>query len=526
MDMVVAPHERPIVDHAVTQRLRRITQTGLADLIYPEARTSRLVHSLGAMHLVSRFFRACIENASEAHLTKFFEELAPLAFASCTATSLELEKFSERSGTLNALSTARWFPQHGSMKTQERHLRGLLTVTEAALRFAALFHDLGHLPYSHDLEYALKDYVGKTSSVDRAALPKEIITLSSKDAPHEELGHKLARLVFIETAPDADQHVRLAFNLAIKILDAEDPYAIQKRPRAGALAFLHSLVDGEIDADRADYLLRDGRALGLEFAQYDLERLTQQMVLHHDSDLGFTLAVHERGLVALESLLLSRSRSNQVLVRHHKVAQTAAALRYASTFALQTAEGMRFLNSASDVIRQPSSPSSIKLVLSDFSRFDDYWWLEVLRSVDAGSNELLAACLDLILNRGRTLRSLWKRKGDISHSRAELNAAVDKFFAKAGRIEMNDRRQQLLARNVLLTAHKFKPFRKRLDSEHSIVLVQTDGGTQPASAMSHLIKALQESWQDDIHVHAFGLLGSGKSLSQERDEVVRLLLGM
>jgi hypothetical protein len=33
----IAAHERIIVDHPITQRLHRITQTGLAEFVFPEA---------------------------------------------------------------------------------------------------------------------------------------------------------------------------------------------------------------------------------------------------------------------------------------------------------------------------------------------------------------------------------------------------------------------------------------------------------------------------------------------------------
>src|SRR5918996_5097785 len=50
--------ERVILDHPVSQRLRHVMQNGLACLVFPEAVTSRLSHSLGAMHLASRFLAA------------------------------------------------------------------------------------------------------------------------------------------------------------------------------------------------------------------------------------------------------------------------------------------------------------------------------------------------------------------------------------------------------------------------------------------------------------------------------------
>ena len=74
----IAAHERKVIDHPITQRLRRVTQTGLADLVFPEARTSRLVHSFGAIHLASRFVLACLENADEAVALDFFDQIRSL----------------------------------------------------------------------------------------------------------------------------------------------------------------------------------------------------------------------------------------------------------------------------------------------------------------------------------------------------------------------------------------------------------------------------------------------------------------
>src|SRR5579859_1702310 len=71
----VAAHERLVVDTPITQRLRRIGQTGLAEMVFPEAKTSRFVHSLGAMHLASRFVTAALENATDRDAQSFFDDV-------------------------------------------------------------------------------------------------------------------------------------------------------------------------------------------------------------------------------------------------------------------------------------------------------------------------------------------------------------------------------------------------------------------------------------------------------------------
>ena len=44
-------------------------------MVFPEARTSRFVHSLGAMHLASRFVISALEKADDHVAEEFFEEL-------------------------------------------------------------------------------------------------------------------------------------------------------------------------------------------------------------------------------------------------------------------------------------------------------------------------------------------------------------------------------------------------------------------------------------------------------------------
>src|SRR5258708_28570388 len=156
----IAAHERIVVDDPITQRLRRITQTGLAEFVLPEARTSRFAHSLGAMHLASRFVVHCLVNAREDNALKFFDSIQSLDFfKNCQIKLSDLEallQFDPKAGVgggglLAADSSFR------ETKLQTTEHKQLLALVEAAVRLAALFHDLGHMPFSHDFEYALQD---------------------------------------------------------------------------------------------------------------------------------------------------------------------------------------------------------------------------------------------------------------------------------------------------------------------------------------------------------------------------------
>jgi len=506
----IAAHERIVVDHPITQRLRRITQTGLAEFVFPEARTSRFAHSLGAMHLASRFVVQCLVNAREDNALKFFESVQSLDFfKNFQIKPSDLESLLHPDprvgvgggGLLAADSSFR----EPKLRTVEH--KQLLALVEASVRLAALFHDLGHMPFSHDFEYALQDYIGKKKRANFPILPG--LTGLFPGPPHEKVGHQLAQLVFqvlVENA-NLDPATRAAFAFARDILNVEERYDEVPRPSVSAKGWLHSLVDGQLDVDRADYLLRDGRALGLEFASYDLERLVVNLVMSYDEDLGFVTVVDERGFSALESYCLSRARSNQVLVRHHKSAQLAAALRYASVEALDSTSAQTFLQDLATLGESKQlAIENAETLLKRFALYDDPWWMGVLRSIDREqTDELLSLSLGLVLRRERTFRSLWKRKGDLSDKLlADLNKQVALAKSEPERFETSRRALQD-TQKTLLVLHTFTPYSVRAggDLRRSVLLVKTRNGLRPASELSPVIRSLESAWQEDIHLHVF-----------------------
>jgi len=533
--VAVAAHERLVVDQPVTQRLRRVVQAGPAELVFPEAQTSRFTHSLGTMHLASRFLLSCIENAEESVVIKLLDEIGAEVFKSSTVYPEDLEDLLRKTGTISPLGTARLSFDKLKLRQNENKYRPILTIAEAGLRLAALFHDLGHLPFSHDLEYALKDY-GRQQEQEKSPISDPLKSLLvTRIAPHERIGHELAHLVFRSTAHASPIAVRTAYQMARTILNAEPDYT-QRKPNLNAIEWLHSLIDGEIDADRGDFLLRDGRALGLDFINYDLNRLTAYLVLVHDADLGFVTAVNEHGLSALESYCIARSRSYQVLTRHHKVAQCAAALRYASVAALRSEEGTRLLSVLERIAAAGPEITAEEAteILNTFAMFDDGWWIQVLRGLRGSchGDELLEASLGLILDRSPSLQSLWKRNGELSDSQLEaLNKAVDEKFSNARGPALADYRERLLKKKVLVITHHFKPFEKLYGNDGSLMPVlvpqkNAANGAQstlkPASKASRHIGALWDVWRSDVHVHACTLRLPDLSRTEEQDRKIKL----
>ncbi len=91
---------------------------------------------------------------------------------------------------------------------------------------------------------------------------------------------------------------------------------IQQSPE---LAFLGQLVSGELDADRADYLLRDSLHCGVSYGHYDSDRMIQSLTLIEDPDSGrLQLALDRGGEHTFEALILARYQMN-TQVYFHKI---------------------------------------------------------------------------------------------------------------------------------------------------------------------------------------------------------------
>jgi hypothetical protein len=73
-----------------------------------------------------------------------------------------------------------------------------------------------------------------------------------------------------------------------------------------------SLVSGQLDCDRLDYLLRDSHSTGASYGQLDLERILGALTLAPDG----SLALHPKGLMAVEHYLVVRSLMYRSVYNH------------------------------------------------------------------------------------------------------------------------------------------------------------------------------------------------------------------
>jgi HD superfamily phosphohydrolase len=396
--------ERALLDHPIAQRLRNVGQSAAAHLVFPEMRVSRMAHSLGAMHLASRFLESSMANAGP-------EEHGRI-LAGCTALvhrheGLGLGADAERAMVGQGLRAG---------ASGDPAARIAVLLVEQGLRLASLVHDLGHLPYSHDFEMALEDHF-RAHPDARAGATALLEQGPSGDAVHERVGYALAsvvqRSVFNErlAGTPLSKSAEVALLIARDILNAPPAPQLTGDAHAMVLSWLHSLVAGEVDVDRADYVLRDVRHYGLAAAVYDLDRLVDHLAPVLTNEGRMETAVLPQGISAAEAFLVARFRMYAWAVYHHKIQQAAAGLRRASTDLLGAGspETVTFLSDINAIVEgQPGEQ-----VLDRFIDYDDSWWTGLMRArLRDDPDPLVAPWLALFTRRRPGPVSLWKRASE------------------------------------------------------------------------------------------------------------------
>lgn len=507
--------ERRLIDDPLVQRLRYVGQAGLSHLVFPEVRSSRFSHSLGAMHLSSRFLQATLENADD-ELRASIEARMAEAISEATAG------YAPAAETVVSALTEDGLLSATSVSDRARSSALLL---EQGLRLSGLVHDLGHMPFSHDFEYALGQLFEKHRSEAESKFPA--LTAEEDLAVHERIGYRLARTLVhkifdgVSDKFEADL-ARTSFAVAERILLAEPPLdAGLATAGNGELSvdslwwWLHSLMAGEIDVDRCDYLLRDARNYGFEFASYDLDRLVDHLTVvrpRGDRDLIET-AVLPQGVSAAESFYLARYRAYTWGPFHHKVSQIAAALQQSILFVLSPvfagggSEGLsEFLQDIEAVAADDTGKlhETARERLDRLRLYDDAWLMRYLR--DAALNRAVGEqqpWLDLVCWRAPQVRSLWKRSTDFPDDLPTFNAALPNPFDPDVAARWRAATDELARDGVLVIRHRFAPFAADSSSGKSRLKVSAPDGTlRPLTDISHLTAALPDLWRSDVQVFA------------------------
>jgi len=237
------PSEICFIDTPLVQRLRQIQQMGFAYFTYPSTKHSRFEHTLGVM--------------------------------------LQAEKLGK------------------SLKKLDEHRIGDNDIIQ--MRLAALFHDLGHGPFSHSSEevYNVNPIIESLKQKYRSAQPHEILSYLIVTSRHfKNFCDKISNAYRTEINPK---------EIAEYIIGESNKSNRYKR----------ELINGPFDADKLDYLFRDSHFSGLPLS-IDLDRLWYTVRIH-PAEGQIRLVVAHSGATPLEQILFSKMVLFSTVYHHHKV---------------------------------------------------------------------------------------------------------------------------------------------------------------------------------------------------------------
>jgi len=224
------------------------------------------------------------------------------------------------------------------------------------LYIAILLHDIGHGPFSHAMEHSIVEGIS-----------------------HEEIS-----FLFM-------QELNKVFNgkldTAIAIFQGTYPRK-----------FMHQLISGQLDMDRADYLKRDSFYTGVAEGNINSERLISMLNVRNDE-----LVVEEKGLYSVEKFLIAR-RLMYWQVYLHKTSVVAEQilirlLKRAKELVQQGQELTMSTALAFFVKNKISKDNFSQEVLEMFARLDDTDIISAMKEWQFHPDVVLSKLSKMLLNR-------------------------------------------------------------------------------------------------------------------------------
>lgn len=372
-------------------RLHDVYQSSTVYMTFPSNRTKRYEHSLGTMELAGQLFYSAVTNASNEDQKRFLSELQA-QFEAILEILEDRSKLSNvRIYQAEANRLGRLIPKSGCNMTsfmklledtaksaplsdralckQEVCFFDLLEQDNGkamqkipvytflyqcaleALRIAALFHDIGHPPFSHIIEFTLQKLYGKeTAGYDANKLAEfkqclekfmeckavEPILLDQvngnsriKDpALHEQIGlhilYNAYRGVLNQQVAEwgksqRDKANRLRAVYLVTVIEFTFGILLEKAP---IFSSLHRMIDGPVDVDRLDYIVRDSRNTGVDWGTIPYNRLVSTAKFAYKSGT-LRIAFPEKVCEDIDDLLVNRYKIFQRINYHHKSIKTS-----------------------------------------------------------------------------------------------------------------------------------------------------------------------------------------------------------
>lgn len=380
-------------------RLHDVYQSSTVYLTFPSNRTKRYEHSCGTMAIAGEMFFSAITNADANVLNSFFDEVEHLfgtmlnnLLKSSEARSYCHSSFGELAKCFPNITRKNFddnvkkiiseiYDNHDKIKDQAlshyippfimddvtkiRKRFFLYQCVLEAVRIVALFHDVGHPPFSHIMEKVLdeiyneckRDLSSNIKHVFNTDRAQEVISNLSqfkesnddkikcflsnstnpKDAMHEQIGIKMMSAAFDELfvsivdelkKQNRTQKARYTI-VSYYIMVAELCFGILREENA-LFKSLHRIIDGCIDADRMDYVVRDSISSGVNWGRIPYKRLLESCKLFSKNiknEKYYIIAYPRKMTDNIDDILTTRYKIFSRINYHHNSYKTATILQ-------------------------------------------------------------------------------------------------------------------------------------------------------------------------------------------------------
>lgn len=192
---------------------------------------------------------------------------------------------------------------------------------------ASLIHDLGQTAFGHDVEEINEDLFSHSKFTDK------LIALSASNKFSKELGESFKSII---EDPEPHGWALPDYRAVVSFLNGELHSPLD--------TLLHQIVDGPIDADKLDYLVRDSVNCRVQYGHgIDVARFLRSLTsICSEQKVGrkahLELAIKAKGKASADAFTMARTQMYQALYWHHTFRAIKAMFLTGAAFAIADLE--------------------------------------------------------------------------------------------------------------------------------------------------------------------------------------------